>query len=101
MIKEAPEPTGNDGNTIIDKSVLEAPEEELKPGALYAGCAVVKFNMPALPLPEHDTTQGVKARRIRKTCSIFFDEELGGEAIGRAVWEACEADTVKWPENSF
>ncbi|KAJ6468604.1 hypothetical protein C8R47DRAFT_1187951 [Mycena vitilis] len=83
------------------------PEEALKPGALYAECAVVKLGVPgpsassvvADPLPDSDkgkTKEGTTERKDTTEIEIPDDGELGGEAGGRAVWEAYEAGLRGW-----
>ncbi|KIY67877.1 hypothetical protein CYLTODRAFT_490280 [Cylindrobasidium torrendii FP15055 ss-10] len=88
----------------IDRSLLEIPEEVLKPGALYAECSVVKLVVPALPpapqveedKPQPDTKGKGKAGEEEPTLDIPDDGEFGGEAMGRAVWESYEAAVKVW-----
>jgi len=56
-------------------------EEILKPGALYAECAVVNLD---IALPDQDQDQ------------MTDDREYGGEVVGRGVWEAYEAALKVW-----
>ncbi|KAJ7195918.1 hypothetical protein GGX14DRAFT_526959 [Mycena pura] len=66
-----------------------APEELLKPGALYAECAVVRVQVPSRA-PEADDAD------LAGETKIPDDGELGGEAMGRRVWEAYEAGLKAW-----
>ena len=70
--------------------------EVLKPGALYRECAVVQFDVPrpAVPLPEPKESKGGKEKS--KVESILEDDEFGGEAVGRAVWEWYEVRLKEW-----
>ncbi|KAJ7623876.1 hypothetical protein DFH06DRAFT_1104646 [Mycena polygramma] len=91
------------------------PEEALKPGALYAECAVVRVGVPlpvaaagastsdSTPRPDEGAANSNGKGKERTTESkstteieIPDDGELGGEAGGRAVWEAYEAGLRGW-----
>jgi len=63
-------------------------EEILKPGALYAECAVVNLDisLPASPTANQDQAEA----------SSTDDREYGGEVVGRSVWEAYEAALKVW-----
>ncbi|KAF8916452.1 hypothetical protein CPB85DRAFT_285234 [Mucidula mucida] len=94
--KEKPPPGEGETGSLIDKSVLGMPEEVLKPGALYAECAVVKLSVPPVSLPPRDDKG--KGKEEEETLELVDDGELGGEATGRAVWEAYEAAVKVWQE---
>ncbi len=79
------------------------PEEILKPGSLYAECAVVPLKVPSIdfPLPpakEQSAKGKGKANPEEEMLELPDDGELGGEATGRAVWEAYEAAVKAWQE---
>ncbi|TRM70434.1 hypothetical protein BD626DRAFT_544786 [Schizophyllum amplum] len=88
-------------------------QEVLKPGALYAECAVVPL---AVDVPEEwleddkkdeeksksadkgkgkGTDKG-KSTATEETLTLSDDGEYGGERAGRAVWEAFEAALKVW-----
>lgn len=86
--------------TPIDSEILEMPEEVLKPGALYAECSVVHVPIP-IPTPfsaetAPNNSKGKKKARPDLTQEVPDDQELGGEATGRAVWESYEAALAQW-----
>jgi hypothetical protein len=92
---------GNVKGTPIDNEVLEMPEEVLKPGALYAECAVVKLPLPVPEgAPSASNSNSAKGKEKEKrrdlTQDLVDDRELGGEATGRAVWEAYEVALSNW-----
>ncbi|KAJ7183467.1 hypothetical protein C8R46DRAFT_1172939 [Mycena filopes] len=100
------------------KTKLDAePEEALKPGALYAECAVVRLGVPTPPLAPAPTPPSTssstssasagdakgKGKEEKKEKGeqeqeqeMPDDGELGGEAGGRAVWEAYEVGLRGW-----
>jgi hypothetical protein len=95
--------------SIIESSVTEMPEEVLKPGALYADCAVVRLKVP---LPSSASEQLASEKRNAKhadgekgksrgnlaeeALEIPDDGEFGGEVTGRLVWEAYEEALKGW-----
>lgn len=91
---------------VIDASVLEMPEEVLKPGALYAECAVVKLDIRSKTVDLHHEEAKSSAKGKEKEAvspegvgiEIPDDGELGGEATGRLVWETYEAALKAWEE---
>ncbi|KAG6885091.1 hypothetical protein C0993_005974 [Termitomyces sp. T159_Od127] len=89
--------TINDG-TPIDASVSDVPEEVLKPGALYAECAVVRLAVPTpseTPTSEKKSQKG-KGKELEEVLEIPDDGEYGGEVMGRLVWEAYEDALKAW-----
>lgn len=76
------------------------PEEVLKPGALYADCAVVQLRVPLpLPLSEKENLKNKDAGTgTGEGLEIEDDGEFGGEVMGRLVWEAYEEALKKWEE---
>lgn len=91
-------PTGDTSAVVIDKSVLEMPEEILKPGALYAECAVVRLHVPSIPVPPPQEKVKGKGKGEEEALELADDGEMGGEALGRAVWEAYEAAVKVWQD---
>ncbi|KAG6918267.1 hypothetical protein DXG01_015641 [Tephrocybe rancida] len=94
-------PTGPTGKgTPIDASVTEMPEEVLKPGALYAECAVVRLKLPTPtdPLVANEKSQkkGKGKQGLDEVLEIPDDAEYGGEVMGRLVWEAYEDALKAW-----
>lgn len=85
----------------------ERDSEILKPGALYAECAVVRLNIPPPPTPpETDSGEDVKGKGKEKEGSTSGcekqkrkdDGEMGGEALGTLVWDQYERDLKVWEE---
>ncbi|CAK5283224.1 unnamed protein product [Mycena citricolor] len=76
--------------------------EVLKPGSLYAECAVVDLRIP--PLPESlfaaadKKTEKSKGDDSKKELEIEDDREMGGEKLGRLVWESYESALSRWEE---
>ncbi|KAJ7502667.1 hypothetical protein B0H11DRAFT_1989553 [Mycena galericulata] len=83
----------------------EEPEEVLKPGALYAECAVVRVpaitiaGAPSTPASERDE-KGKAAEKVGEGEgegeTLEDDGELGGERAGRLVWEGYERALKGW-----
>ncbi|KAF7362860.1 hypothetical protein MVEN_00635800 [Mycena venus] len=70
---------------------LAEPEEALKPGALYAECAVVRVDVPPPEKGKEKDGAGDGDGIVPED-----DGELGGERAGRAVWEAYERGLKAW-----
>lgn len=68
------------------------PEEVLKPGALYSECAVVTLRVPPLPYSERERL-GLKSDGEK---AVEDDGELGGQDVGRIVWEGFEEALKRW-----
>ncbi|KAH9965501.1 hypothetical protein BC827DRAFT_1185038, partial [Russula dissimulans] len=83
-----------------------APEEVLKPGALYAECAVVpvpvRVRPPADPTPaaaaQEKTEEGGKedTNTAGAGAAPPDDGELGGVALGMQVWDEYERELKVW-----
>uniref|UniRef100_D8PM37 Ketoreductase (KR) domain-containing protein n=1 Tax=Schizophyllum commune (strain H4-8 / FGSC 9210) TaxID=578458 RepID=D8PM37_SCHCM len=84
-------------------------QEVLKPGALYAECAVVplEVTVPDEWIEQDAQNETAKAEKEKgkakaksnaqdETLSLADDREYGGERAGRAVWEAFEAALKVW-----
>lgn len=89
----------------VERPTSDTPEEILKPGALYAECAVVKLKVPCLnsSLPDMTEKKDTASRNVEvkggtksEVLSIPEDYEFGGEATGRSIWEAYEAALKAW-----
>ncbi|KAI9507998.1 hypothetical protein F5148DRAFT_1275969 [Russula earlei] len=93
-----------------DDAQRRAPEEVLKPGALYAECAVVSVHVPATRV----TTEGMETETTTSTPTSEMgtntntsdtpgvgaprpdDGELGGVALGMQVWDDYERELKVW-----
>ncbi|KAJ6626638.1 hypothetical protein B0H10DRAFT_1997941 [Mycena sp. CBHHK59/15] len=87
-----------------DKAPVDEPEEVLKPGALYAECAVVRLRVT---VPQADVDADAEAAKkaegkappqdkSEQVLEMPDDGELGGELAGRLVWESYEAALKAW-----
>ena len=90
---------------------LKLPEEVLRPGALYAECAMVqlKINLPqeAIEADKKNRQQNKgdkkgkgKARLAEDVLDIVDDDEYGGELAGRLVWESYEQALKTWEKET-
>jgi hypothetical protein len=76
--------------TSPDDPKKRAPEEVLKPGALYAECAVV-------PVRVRESAAPVPAEGGKDTNEAWRDDgELGGVALGMRVWDDYERELKVW-----
>jgi len=84
-----------------DASDLKLPEEVLRPGALYAECAMVqlKINLPQDAIDADKKTKG-KAPLTEEVLDIVDDGEYGGELAGRLVWESYEQALKIWEKDT-
>ncbi|KAH9006199.1 hypothetical protein EDB86DRAFT_2872290 [Lactarius hatsudake] len=75
-----------------------APEEVLKPGALYAECAVVSVHIPASSIPRaRERSEEDKGKKRSDGDSPPPDDgELGGVALGMQVWDDYERELKTW-----
>ncbi len=75
-----------------------APEEVLKPGALYAECAVVPIHIPASSIPRTGgkTEEDKGKERSDGDSSLPDDGELGGVALGMQIWDDYERELKVW-----
>ncbi|GBE85001.1 hypothetical protein SCP_0701860 [Sparassis crispa] len=85
-------PTPSSDKSPREEKEREAPEEVLKPGALYRECAVVRLEPPVPPKEQEGEDEGKGG--------LPDDGELGGEALGRAVWEWYEARLKVWEKGA-
>ena len=81
-----------------DEARKRAPEEVLKPGALYAECAVVPIHLPVTPIPSaEDKAKGGKNKdTLGGNEARPEDGELGGVALGMQVWDDYEQELKAW-----
>ncbi|TDL22923.1 hypothetical protein BD410DRAFT_787735 [Rickenella mellea] len=82
---------------LADNAPVEGDEEEiLKPGALYSNCAVVRLNIPVRSLPTAKDPKDKKPEVVK----VPHDDEMGGEEMGRLVWESFEEKLKIWENDS-
>ena len=104
-----PEKSGDNAAKAGTKavSVEDMFTEVLKPGALYRECSVVTLNVPPLSPSVRDAAEkdglgsdkkGKKRgdKKSEEDLVIEDDGELGGEALGRTVWEWYESQLKAW-----
>ena len=77
-----------------DDTRKRTPEEVLKPGALYAECAVVPLHIPAASIPAEGKGKDHETRRDGSP--PHDDGELGGVALGTQVWDDYERELKAW-----
>jgi hypothetical protein len=73
--------------------------EVLKPGSLYADCSVLKLNLKPVAETEPDV-KGKGKEQKADADALPDDGELGGEVLGRRVWEKFEQALKVWEEAS-
>ncbi|KAI0753346.1 hypothetical protein C8Q80DRAFT_1067896, partial [Daedaleopsis nitida] len=89
-----PEEDASPAETAVPRRVGNV--EVLKPGALYRECAVVHLDVPR-PAQSVEEANKPSSKGKGKEESVMEDDgELGGEAVGRAVWEWYEARLKDW-----
>jgi hypothetical protein len=80
----------------------ELATEILKPGSLYADCSVVNLDLQHIALDGKESTGKEKASTGKEKASMNVkphdDGELGGEALGRRVWENFEQALKVWEQ---
>lgn len=103
--------------TPVDTTTLDFPEEVLRPGALYADCAIVKPKISIPPelveddkkLREDDNQKAKKdigsegkekVSLHEEVLDIEDDGEYGGELAGRLVWESFERALKDWEKET-
>ena len=78
------------------------PEEVLKPGALYAECAVVPVHIPASSIPRaggrSEEDKDKEQKHSDGDSPQPDDGELGGVALGMQVWDDYERELKVWDE---
>jgi len=79
-----------------DDPQKRAPEEVLKPGALYAECAVVPIRIPTTLAPSAKTDGGGDGNIPGGGTTAPDDGELGGTALGMEVWDDYERELKVW-----
>jgi hypothetical protein len=83
-----------------DDPQKRAPEEVLKPGALYAECAVAPIRIPTtrvVPSAEEKTDDGGDGKTTPGGGTTAPDDgELGGIALGMEVWDDYERELKVW-----
>ena len=80
-----------------DDTRKRTPEEVLKPGALYAECAVVPLHIPVISIPPTgDKGKGKDSGTQRDGSQPPDDGELGGVALGTQVWDDYERELKAW-----
>jgi len=100
-----------ESQTPIDASDLKLPEEVLRPGSLYAECAMVQLKI-TLPQDAIDADKRTgqqkkedkkgkgKAPLTEEVLDIVDDGEYGGELAGRLVWESYEQALKIWEKDT-
>jgi hypothetical protein len=82
-----------------DDPQKRAPEEVLKPGALYAECAVAPMRIlktTVAPAAEEKTDAGGDEKTPGGGTTAPDDGELGGIALGMEVWDDYERELKVW-----
>ena len=80
-----------------DDTRKRTPEEVLKPGALYAECAVIPLHIPVISIPPAEDEGQSKDSETRRDGSLPPDDgELGGVALGTQVWDDYERELKAW-----
>jgi hypothetical protein len=82
-----------------DDPQKRAPEEILKPGALYAECAVAPIRIPgtlAPPAGEEKTDGSQNEKTPGGGTAQRDDGEMGGMALGMEVWDDYEQELKRW-----
>lgn len=80
-----------------DDPQKRAPEEVLKPGAIYAECAVAPIRIPvALAPPAEEIDGGGNGKTPDSGTAQRDDGELGGMALGMQVWDDYERELKVW-----
>jgi hypothetical protein len=97
-----PAPSEKTSGKGDDKAASSTPisGEVLKPGALYSDCAVLDLVIPpSLQTEEEEQIDARKdAKKEQGELELPDDGELGGEKLGRRVWEYFEAELKKWED---
>ena len=81
-----------------DDPQKRAPEEILKPGALYAECAVapIRISGTLAPPAEEKADGGQNEKTSGGGTAQRDDAELGGMVLGMEVWDDYEQELKKW-----
>jgi hypothetical protein len=80
----------------------ESTTEVLKPGSFYANCSVQALKIPQAFQDKPDSGKSkIKGEdEDTKRDELPDDGELGGEALGRSVWESFEQALKIWEKMS-
>ena len=103
-------PTPFKSQALNNSGTDELTVEVLKPGALYADCSVVKIT-PRAQKPTQTTSRDGKNKTAKgketqtdntenKSGNLPDDGEMGGEPLGRQVWENFEAAVRVWEKSN-
>jgi len=103
-------PTPFKSETQNNNETDELTIEVLKPGALYADCSVVRVTPRAQP-PKRTLSKDGEEKKAKgkgkqtdkvedKSGTLPDDGEMGGEPLGRHVWENFEAALRVWEKSN-
>ena len=97
--------TPGKGGSLLNED-LALPEEILKPGALYAECSVVTLNLAKPTIADKSANSNGKEKgndsdknKGKAGVVLEDDGEMGGEELGRMVWEQYEAQLKVWEKS--
>lgn len=80
----------------------ELTSEVLKPGSLYANCAVLDLKLRAVveedSPSDNPDVKGKNKQKESNPDALPDDGELGGEVLGRRVWENFEQALKVWEQ---
>lgn len=97
-----PTPFKSAPRTGVDQDELTT--EVLKPGSLYANCAVLDLKLRPVveeePPSEKPDPKGKAKQKEENSDALPDDGELGGEVLGRRVWESFEQALKVWEQMS-
>ena len=84
--------------SLQDGQALGSATEILKPGSLYADCSVQTLKrLPIVRDESNASKPDAKGKgKESKEDELPDDGELGGEVLGRQVWESFEQALIVW-----